>query len=203
MVNEQDLRVKRTRSHIRAAFLDLIKENGYEGITIQQIADYAFINRATFYLHYKDKDELLETLSEDVFTRLSNAIKPCKYIEQKKVRVAAFQSTITAIFLEIERNKKFYKVMLSENGVKGFRDSLQKIIREKFENEFNSYGFNKDQSSVSTGLLTVFISSALVGTIKWWLEENDSKSAEGISKECVKICISGSIKAAGFQIIEK
>ncbi|WP_415782960.1 TetR/AcrR family transcriptional regulator, partial [Bacillus manliponensis] len=61
MTTKTDLRIVRTRKLIKEAFLDLIQTKGYESITIQNIADSALINRATFYLHYKDKQDLLDT----------------------------------------------------------------------------------------------------------------------------------------------
>ena len=51
-----DRRVRRTRRQMRDALLALVMENGYESVTIQQITDKADLSRATFYLHYKEKD---------------------------------------------------------------------------------------------------------------------------------------------------
>lgn len=63
-VNPQDPRVKRTRSYIQKAFIELLAEKDFENITIQHIMDRAELNRATFYNHFQDKYELLElTLS--------------------------------------------------------------------------------------------------------------------------------------------
>jgi AcrR family transcriptional regulator len=54
-----DPRVVRTRQMLRDALVSLIEEKGFDAITIQDIADRAGLNRATFYLHYRDKQELL------------------------------------------------------------------------------------------------------------------------------------------------
>ena len=54
-----DRRVRRTRRQMRDALLALVMEHGYESVTIQQITDKADLSRATFYLHYKEKDERL------------------------------------------------------------------------------------------------------------------------------------------------
>ena len=58
MVARQDRRVQRTRQLIRAAFRALLKEKGYEALTVQDIIDRANIGRATFYAHFENKDEL-------------------------------------------------------------------------------------------------------------------------------------------------
>ena len=54
-----DRRVLRTRRALREALLSLILEQGYESVTIEEITDRADVGRTTFYLHYRDKEELL------------------------------------------------------------------------------------------------------------------------------------------------
>ena len=49
---KQDARVTRTKSLIRSAFLQLLKEKNYEAITVQDILDKTLINRSTFYKHF-------------------------------------------------------------------------------------------------------------------------------------------------------
>ena len=57
MVKSDDLRVKRTRKLISQAFFGLLRKKKFEKISIQEIADSAMINRATFYAHYADKQD--------------------------------------------------------------------------------------------------------------------------------------------------
>ena len=59
MARRMDRRVQRTRKLLREALMELILEEGYDAISIQDITDKANLGRATFYLHFKDKDELL------------------------------------------------------------------------------------------------------------------------------------------------
>lgn len=54
-----DRRILRTRRMLRDALFDLIRERGYDGLTITDITAHADLRRATFYMHYKDVDELL------------------------------------------------------------------------------------------------------------------------------------------------
>mgnify|MGYP000073368683 CR=1 FL=1 len=53
-----DPRVKRTRKLLHNAFIELVSEKGFTATSVQDIADRAEINRATFYAHYTDKFEL-------------------------------------------------------------------------------------------------------------------------------------------------
>jgi AcrR family transcriptional regulator len=55
-----DPRVKRTRQLLEHAFMDVLKEKGFQTITVQDITERAGVNRATFYAHFPDKYALLD-----------------------------------------------------------------------------------------------------------------------------------------------
>src|SRR5689334_24059575 len=54
-----DRRVRRTRRLLREALLALVAEKGYDRVTVQDVLDRADVGRATFYAHFRDKDDLL------------------------------------------------------------------------------------------------------------------------------------------------
>jgi hypothetical protein len=54
-----DARVRRTRLQLGTALLNLIIEKPINDVTVQDILDRSGVGRSTFYLHYRDKDDLL------------------------------------------------------------------------------------------------------------------------------------------------
>lgn len=65
-----DPRILRTRSMLLAAFSELLKRKGFDTISVGEVAEQAGLNRATFYLHYPDKQALLAALTEERFSAL-------------------------------------------------------------------------------------------------------------------------------------
>lgn len=51
-----------TRSRILDAALDLFSEHGFEGTTLQQVADRLGLTKAALYYHFRSKDDLLSAL---------------------------------------------------------------------------------------------------------------------------------------------
>jgi AcrR family transcriptional regulator len=64
---QEDPRVRRTHQLILNAFQELLAEKGFESLTVQEIADRATVNRATFYAHFEDKYRLLDSAFEEGF----------------------------------------------------------------------------------------------------------------------------------------
>jgi len=58
--NENDPRVRRTRRALTQALEALMAEKSFAAISVQDVARRADVNRATFYAHFRDKDELVE-----------------------------------------------------------------------------------------------------------------------------------------------
>ena len=54
-----DPRIIRTRRMLMEALTRLLNQKEFDDISVQEIADQATLNRATFYLHYPDKNALL------------------------------------------------------------------------------------------------------------------------------------------------
>src|SRR5260370_4624614 len=59
MEGSMDRRSARTRRALHEALISLILRKGYDAITVQEIIDQADIGRATFYAHYRGKEDLL------------------------------------------------------------------------------------------------------------------------------------------------
>src|SRR5215469_14007206 len=64
-----DPRVKRTRQLLQQAFMELFQEKAMESINVQDIAERATVNRATFYAHFPDKYALLDSIVREQFQR--------------------------------------------------------------------------------------------------------------------------------------
>jgi AcrR family transcriptional regulator len=62
-----DPRVRRTRELIVRSFNELVAEKGHTGLTVQEIAGRATINRATFYAHFADQYELFDHVVSKAF----------------------------------------------------------------------------------------------------------------------------------------
>jgi AcrR family transcriptional regulator len=70
LAENTDPRVLRSRLMLMEALLRLLTRKEFDDISIQEIADEATLNRATFYLHYPDKNALLQAMTATRFRDL-------------------------------------------------------------------------------------------------------------------------------------
>jgi AcrR family transcriptional regulator len=69
-----DLRIQKTLKGIREAFTELSKTRPVDKITVKELCEKALINKATFYFHYKNIDELLEEIEDEFVEKLAGGI---------------------------------------------------------------------------------------------------------------------------------
>src|SRR5271156_5496273 len=65
-----DPRILRSRRMLMDALARLLTKKEFEDISVQEVADEATLNRATFYLHYPDKSALLQAMTDVRFRDL-------------------------------------------------------------------------------------------------------------------------------------
>ncbi|MEQ9809989.1 TetR/AcrR family transcriptional regulator [Streptococcus jiangjianxini] len=64
-----------TKYYIKTALIILLKEKRFEDISISDITRRAGINRGTFYLHYKDKYDMMSQFKEEMLSDLYSILK--------------------------------------------------------------------------------------------------------------------------------
>lgn len=175
-----DPRVKRTRQFLRNALIELIPEKGYNAITIQDITDRATLNRSTFYLHYRDKDDLLTRGFDEIWDEMT-AENPLPIAADGQISFAGTRETVLMDFEHLTKNFEFYRVMLGERGVAEFIHRMQDQVYEATARRLEAVMGELPSGPVPIEMVLQFIASAYVGIIQWWLERDMPYSPEEIA----------------------
>lgn len=69
-----DPRIARSTRALGHALVALIQERDFDDITVQQILDRAGVGRATFYAHYRNKEDALHSSYEGLFAWLETLV---------------------------------------------------------------------------------------------------------------------------------
>ncbi|MDN4865738.1 TetR/AcrR family transcriptional regulator [Priestia megaterium] len=155
-----DRRIARTQEGIKKAFLELMSEKSFDSITIQNIADRANINRATVYLHYLDKFDLLDKIMEEHIENMSDFC-------ESEADLNWIDSTIHCMEY-LESNYLFFSTMLASEGARYFRNRFLQHNLEEFKKDVDiTKGKNLGQNE---DVVVEFVANAYVGVVEWWLK---------------------------------
>lgn len=192
MVQKMDRRVRRTRRLLSEALLALIVEQGYDSITIQNIVDRADLNRATFYLHYGNKDELLLVALETQFDALVaqlDGVSAENPIWEDETHEAL-------VFRHVAEHADLYKVLLGENGM-GYIVSriityIATVSREQLERSLP----RDTQLNIPAEIVAQHVAGSLFSLLSWWVQNDMPYSPEEMARMCGQLNADGCLLAA-------
>lgn len=178
MVQEEklDRRVRRTRQQLRDALIALILEKGFDQITVGDIADQANINRATFYLHYRDKEELLLSCMQDVYDDL---VKRIEHLSKTQPLAELDLQSDLLVLAHVLEYGPFYRVMLSKQGVAAFLYHILDYIAKV--NVENCTALMLD-TPVPVEVTAYYYAGAAIGVIYWWVKNDFQVPAEQLAR---------------------
>lgn len=184
MGNRNDLRVKRTELYIKNAFLHLLNEQPFEKIQVNDIAQRAMINRSTFYLHYRDKYDLLEQLKEQLIQDIASFTAS---LTRDMVIVCQQEHTplphLLALLSYVETLPAFFR--LAADSDSSFYSRMGQITQEKFIAIFPELQQNALPSAYGNALLT----SLLRCVIDQWISRDMKESKEQIALLLTRILL--------------
>jgi AcrR family transcriptional regulator len=166
-----DPRVTRTRKLIREALASLLAEKNFESISVQDIAERATVNRATFYAHFTDKFALLDAMIREDFAG--------HLAEGDPLRAARARALLTAVGANV------FAFVASHRRCKIDRD-FEPQMQRSMEAELTSFLTQRFEHCTS-----MLVASALVGAAMSWRRQAANAPFEPIVANIVGILVEG------------
>lgn len=184
MPRKVDRRIQRTRNLLREALITLTLQHGYDAITIQDITDHANLGRATFYLHYKDKDDLLLSTLQEIIDDLLEIIAPPDIPTSQR----DYQATIRDMVTHAAEHADLYRIILRGSGAAHVERRLREIAMN-LAHEFVSDLLGDRPSPISLDLVANFYARSVLGTIEWWLDQGMPHPPEYVAEAINALCL--------------
>lgn len=192
-INEpkRDPRIIRTRQLLKTALVELIHENGYEKIKVTDITERAMLNRATFYLHYRDKFDLLRQSSEETLDGLIASLDSDLKEGEEELAYDQPHRTFIQMFEHISLNSQLFKVFLTEKNMSHFTSQMMEVIVDFVSEGMSRKQPDDEKLTVPREIAVRYISSAFLGVITWWLEKDMPYTPKYMAKLLMKLGIQG------------
>jgi AcrR family transcriptional regulator len=166
-----DPRVLRSRRMLMDALARLLIQKQFEDISIQEIADEATLNRATFYLHYPDKNSLLQAMAAMRFRNL---------VERRGLSFTDCDEGLRAIVLGV------CDYLSETSGCPGqlakmpIEGSIIPVVEGIFR---DGAAHHPVAPGVDPKLLATTVAWAIFGAARLWFETPDRISAEEMAEK--------------------
>ncbi len=181
-----DPRVKRTRELLVRAFNELVAEKGHTGLTVQEIAERATVNRATFYAHFTDQYQLFDYVISEAFReelRRRLPASPGLSRENVKALVLAACDYLAGLNTACSRTDRQFKPLI-EARVQG---ELYELLLGWIE----ATPEKTSGRQVSPEVTASVVSWSIFGAALDWSRNGTSRSSEEVADQVLSVIVGG------------
>lgn len=175
---ESDPRVQRTQTEILRSFDGLVLERGFEAVNVGDVVESAGVGRSTFYEHFRNKDELLETSVTRILLPLADAVTP-----------AADTARVRFVLDHFLESRPMVREMLNGPTATTVVRRLADLIEERLSGK---------QTLLPRRLAAVQIAESQMGVVRAWLNGAEAAHADELAEAIVRASTSMAT-ALGFE----
>ena len=164
-----DQRIRRTCERLGSALLALIQEKPIDDVTVQQVLERASVGRSTFYLHYRDKDDLLLSQLEGFLKIMSTALAVRKEASHRVVPVAE-------LFAHIGNQNKLYRALADSGRLPDFFDLAQGYFARGIEQRLTESKRLSNLPQREWAARAAALAGSMLSLLRWWLDRGEKES---------------------------
>ena len=167
-MNRHERRKARTRAALIAATRDSLVDVGYESLTVQQITDRADVARATFYVHFEDKEVAVWAVLQTHVEGLMSALQEVGDLHEPGSRHAKW----VRMFAFAREHRGLFDVVLSERGHIRLRRAMARFMRAALIGDISSGRIPRRAESLPVEFEATFYAGAVLELMTWWIRED-------------------------------
>ncbi|SHE63073.1 transcriptional regulator, TetR family [Atopostipes suicloacalis DSM 15692] len=173
-----------TKENIKKAFIQLIKDKGFDSLTVSDLAREANINRGTFYLHYLDKYDLLDKLEMDIIEDLKEILLTNLEHEEtdEPAELIPYEKILEALNY-IKKDYHFIEALAGDGGDPNFIQKVENVISEMIQSKLQETDNQlRSKEHLPADYAEKIFLSSVVTIIELWIEKGTYESPEQIAR---------------------
>ena len=158
--------------------VSLIKEKGFEALTVQDIIDRANVGRSTFYAHFKSKDDLMKGSVEMLRSSLKRLqLQARSGTVHPEGRLFAFSREL---FAHADQHRNVFAAMMGKRSGTAFQQYLHRMLVHLVRDDLQTVGSRKKRDAVQVEAAVQFVAGGLIGLLVSWVDETRQLSLDEI-----------------------
>ena len=158
-----DERIRRTHERLGKALVQLIQQKPLDEVTVQEVLDRSSVGRSTFYLHFRNKDDLLLSQLEEFLETMSTALSVRKEVSHRVAPVAE-------LFVHIGDQQKLYRALADSGRLNDFFDLAQGYFARGIEQRLTESKRLPNLLQRELAVRAFALTGCLLSLLRWWLD---------------------------------
>jgi len=164
-----DQRVRRTRDRLGDALLKLLLEKPYETITVQDVLHRAKVSRSTFYVHYRNKEDLFLSDVDEFLEGMATMLLRSK---ESSDRIAP----VRELFGHIADTRQFYAVMVASGRMHDVFELSEGHFGRAIDQRLAGLPRARAITSKHRAAVAHALAGSLLSLLSWWIHHGMRES---------------------------
>ncbi len=177
-MKKMDVRVKRIYNQLINALFKLLSEKSFDDLTVIEICNTASVHRATFYKHFVDKYDFLNTCFKIKLSELVFDI-PEKSYAHEDVKESCMKMAYRVVDF-VENNRAVIYSINNDKFSAPFNSVLTDAIADFIAGRISTMENLKDKLGHHLQMISNCYAGAIVGLVKWWVDDETPSSSQEI-----------------------
>ncbi len=183
--SRHERRRQQTRKLLIQTAVQLVLEKGYDAISIQDITDRADLGRGTFYIHFKDKEEVVWSAIQSLILELE---QEAHQLYKDGIPDQPEYYGLLYIFHRADQNRDLFRLIFSGRGSTVLTRKVQDLLAGIFLYDLKTQPFLRDPiSDVPVEIVAQMTTGMITRMIDWWLDTSNVYTAEQMAGMMYKV----------------
>ena len=171
-----------TKAQFKNALITLMEQQDLHTISVVRLAECAHISRGTLYLHYKDMNDMICRLEQEVCDMLKQIV----YRNIDNLHDGKYFEPILELANYIKENSAFIKVITSKNGDPDFIVKIKKSLA-RLSDYYAIRAILEIPDNVVREAYISFMISGGIGVFEEWIASNFAYSADSMINSLIAL----------------
>jgi AcrR family transcriptional regulator len=183
----------RTRNRLLDAAQQVFSQIGYKEATILDVTEAADVSKRTFYLHFDDKEDLIEALALRELQSLRDHIENSKEHTHDLVgsQREDFKHVVLSIYEYAASNPDLMQIIFGEDGSYRLQAMTHEFTARAWDENFRQHCEWQPDAPVPRDVLAHAIAGTIHQILSWWVRVPNDYTAEQMADMCMSVLFDG------------
>ena len=154
--------MRRTRDRLGDALVELLVRKPFDEITVQEVLERAEVSRSTFYSHFRDKNDLFLSDSDEFLEAMATSLSR---FGDKSERVAP----VAELFAHLADVRPFYNALVQSEKIRDVWELGREHFARGIEKRFSEIPRGRSIPARRRRALAHAVSGSLFSLLDWWI----------------------------------
>jgi AcrR family transcriptional regulator len=175
-----DRRVRRTRAAIHHALTSLMREKGYDAVTVTDIIDRADVGRSTFYTHFTDKSDVLDESLNGLG----------EFLRAHRGTGDGLFGFSLAMFEHAHEQRPLLQALLGGRGASVVHERIARLLSDLVREEVTTVTAGR-HPMVPAELIVTGVVGAYLALLARWLDEAETRTPQEMDAAFRRLVLPG------------